>query len=139
MPPSSFAPAATLHYAFLFVQRTDQQVPILIPQHGTLEISRSHFRHNTALLHRQAGEATALCATVKANAYGHGAAQMTQLLRESGVTWLTFYSMEEAIGLRETTRQMSVLVLAPLVISDLMEDHEIALLDGTNLRVTVTG
>jgi len=87
----------------------------MIPQHGTLEISRSHLRHNLALLRQSAGRAR-LCATIKANAYGHGIEPIAQLLEAEGVEWVCVYNLEEAFGL--DTFHFQTLVLAPLQFSE---------------------
>jgi alanine racemase len=49
------------------------------------------------------------CAVVKSNAYGHGIAQMVQLLRS--VDWFGVNSLEEGIELRETGVSKPILVL----------------------------
>lgn len=91
----------------------------MIPQHGTLEISRSRFLHNVQLLRHRLeshGSAARLCATIKANAYGHGTAEMTALLREAEVGWVCVYSFDEAMALAHLPF-VGILALSPMVIA----------------------
>ncbi|MGN6368797.1 MAG: alanine racemase [Phycisphaerae bacterium] len=87
----------------------------MIAQHGTLEISRSRLRHNVALMQRRVGAGVKLCATIKADAYGHGVAWVSELLREAGVEWVCVYSLEEAMAVAHLP-WFGILVLSPLVI-----------------------
>lgn len=84
----------------------------MIPQHGTLEISRGRLAHNIELLRRHVGGGVHLCATVKADAYGHGVREVTGLLQGLGVTWAAVYTLDEAAALDGVE---NVLVLAPVV------------------------
>lgn len=68
----------------------------MIPQHGRLEISASALRHNLALLQARLGSGVKVCATIKAEAYGHGVLPVGECLLKAGVEWFCFYSQEEA-------------------------------------------
>src|ERR1700744_3780518 len=89
----------------------------MIAQNGTLEISRSRLMHNIALMQRRGGVNVKLCATIKADAYGHGVAYIAELLREAEVQWVCVYSLEEAMELAQLP-WFGILVLAPLVIAE---------------------
>jgi alanine racemase len=89
----------------------------MIAQNGTLEISRSRLMHNVALMQRRVGMNVKLCATIKADAYGHGVAYVAELLREADVQWVCVYSLEEAMELAQLP-WFGILVLAPLVIAE---------------------
>lgn len=106
----------------------------MIPQQGTLEISRSRFRHNLALLRNRIGGAT-ICATVKADAYGHGAALMSALLLQAGVRWACVYSLDEALPLAALGWE-GLLVLAPLVLTDDNDPPHPALRAGVRVNIT---
>ncbi len=109
----------------------------MIAQHGTLEISRSRLRHNVALMQQRVGAGVKLCATIKADAYGHGVAYVAELLREAGVEWVSVYSLEEAMELAHLP--FGVLVLAPLVIleGERVSAEVMSVLRG-QVRVNVT-
>ena len=88
----------------------------MIPQQGTLEISRSRLTHNIAALRKQLPAKTKFCATIKADAYGHGVALLAEMLHEAGVEWTCVYSLEEALNLGGK-RFAGILVLSPLVLT----------------------
>ncbi len=62
------------------------------------------------------GDRTRLCATIKANAYGHGVSQIVPLLQSEHVEWVCVYSLEEAAALADFSG-LKVLVLAPVVMN----------------------
>lgn len=77
-----------------------------------MEISRSALRHNLAYVRGLLPAATALCAIVKADAYGHGAAACAQEFCAAGVEWLAVTSVEEGARLRTAGITARILVLA---------------------------
>ena len=62
-------------------------------------ISRKAFLHNLKLARKLAGEAE-IMAVVKADAYGHGAVQISKWALEAGVHWLAIAQLGEAIEVR---------------------------------------
>ncbi|MCL2646579.1 MAG: alanine racemase [Phycisphaerales bacterium] len=86
----------------------------MIEQQGRLEISQTRVLHNVQAVRTKLGRDIQICATVKANAYGHGLREMVQILRTIGVNWLAVYSLDEVLP--DLMHDMAVLVLAPLVI-----------------------
>lgn len=52
-----------------------------------------------------------VCAVVKADAYGHGAVECSRALEAEGARWLGVTSLDEAIPLRETGIQASILLM----------------------------
>jgi len=112
----------------------------MIPQHGTLEISRSRLAHNVALFREHLGKQMLICAALKADAYGHGSNLVSPLLIDVGVKWCAVYSFEELAAHRDHPWE-GILVLSPLVLPPRM-DHslEARLLDALkeNVRVTVS-
>ena len=68
-------------------------------------------RHNAGLLGRVAGPA-ALCAVVKADAYGHGDVAVARAALEGGATWLAVALVEEGAHLRDAGVDAPVLLLS---------------------------
>lgn len=64
------------------------------------EISASALRHNLQALRHAAGPAIELLAVIKADAYGHGAAECAPVLAGAGATWLGVTSVEEGVAVR---------------------------------------
>lgn len=75
------------------------------------EINLAHVRHNARVLQAQAGPAP-LMGVVKADAYGHGAVRVAQVLREEGVRHFGVATVPEGIALREAGIEEAVLVFA---------------------------
>lgn len=65
-----------------------------------IEIDGNAFRHNLASLRKLAGDRL-IAAAVKANAYGHGLAEIVGLLREEDIAYLAVHSVDEAAGARQ--------------------------------------
>ncbi len=86
------------------------------------EIDVGAVRHNASLLRRAAAPA-ALCAVVKADAYGHGAVAVARAALEGGATWLAVATPEEGIELRDAGIGAPVLVLSeppPQAVADVV-------------------
>jgi alanine racemase len=75
------------------------------------EIDLDAVRHNAAAMKRIAGPA-AMCAVVKADAYGHGAVAVARAAIEGGATWLGVAVVEEGVELRQAGITAPVLVLS---------------------------
>lgn len=61
-----------------------------------------------------------ICAVIKANAYGHGAVEVSEKLTSIGVNWLAVASLNEAISIRKLNNtEPNILLLGPIDISDI--------------------
>jgi len=83
-----------------------------------LEAIRSNFRAISNFLSTEPG-APAIIAVVKANAYGHGAAEVGPALEQAGAAMLACADIEEGIVLRTAGVRVPILVFGALGISDL--------------------
>jgi alanine racemase len=77
------------------------------------EISASAIGHNVRAIKRVVGD-TALCAVVKANAYGHGAPLVADAAVAAGADFLAVAIVDEGIELREHGVTAPILVLAEI-------------------------
>lgn len=77
-----------------------QSAPIAVHRPTWLEISESALIHNVKYLRDLTG-AKRLCAVVKANAYGHGLAQVVPAVLKAGADCLAVATMDEGIFLRQ--------------------------------------
>src|SRR5208337_4861538 len=75
------------------------------------EVSLETLRQNFRVVVKHAGAGVAVCAVVKADAYGHGAVECSRALEAEGATWLGVTSLDEAIPLRESGIQANVLLM----------------------------
>lgn len=116
----------------------------MLEQAGTLRLSRERTVHNIHLFRNRLPPSTQLCATVKANAYGHGVQEMTPVLAAAGIDWFCVYSIAEALEIADRVAGKPILVLAPLVLpTESAPSPErfgalTQLLDCTNIRITLT-
>lgn len=93
-------------------------------------IRLDHLRHNVRVLQQQAG--VPLMGVVKADAYGHGAVRVADVLHEEGVRHFAVARLSEGIILREAGFDSPILVLgAPL-------PHQLPAYADYNLDVTVS-
>jgi alanine racemase len=77
---------------------------------------------NCARLGSELGSDTALCAVVKADGYGHGAAQSARAALDGGASWLAVASAQEARELRAAgIEDAPVLVMGALAPGELAE------------------
>jgi alanine racemase len=75
------------------------------------EIDVAAVRHNTRVLAALAAPA-AVCAVVKADAYGHGSVPVACAALEAGATWLAVALVEEGVALRRAGIDAPILLLA---------------------------
>ena len=66
------------------------------------EVSAEELRGNYRLLCEAAGPGVPVLAVVKANAYGHGAAECAPVLAAAGARWLGVTSVEEGVAVRQS-------------------------------------
>ncbi|MFA5043127.1 MAG: alanine racemase [Kiritimatiellia bacterium] len=89
-------------------------------------ISRAALRHNFEVVQAAAG-GTPLCAVVKANAYGHGAACVVEALAGMGVAFWGVATPAEALELRKRGVREPILLLRPLDLYEPRADAEEAI------------
>ena len=83
-----------------------------------VELSRENAEHNVKVLRSLVGDRI-ICSAVKANAYGHGLAEMGRLLVEGGVDWLAVDCLEEALLLRENDVKVPIYIMGYTRLDDL--------------------
>ena len=75
-----------------------------------VEINLSNLEYNIASIREKVGE-TEIIGMVKADAYGHGAAEVSRVLVENGVSTLAVATLSEGIALREQGFTCPILIL----------------------------
>jgi alanine racemase len=100
-----------------------------------VEISRGALQKNYAAVKRHAG--TAVCAVVKANAYGAGLVETASIFHRAGARMLAVTRVEEARELRDAGIAADILILAPpprqLLAEAFAMNCAVALSDGTDV------
>ncbi len=93
------------------------------------EVSLDAVRHNVRELRRLSAPAE-VCAVVKADGYGHGAAPVARAALEAGATWLAVAQVPEAAPLRDLG------ITAPILLLSQPRPNEV--LDALELDLDVT-
>lgn len=88
-----------------------QQAMTRPPRTTWIEVSRSALVNNLNILRRSIPPKTQLMAVVKANAYGHGAAETARTLQAAGADRFAVATLQEAVELRSAGIECPVLVL----------------------------
>lgn len=78
-----------------------------------ININLEHIKHNLNVLKKEIGNKVAICATVKADAYGHGIIPVSTLLEKEGVDFLGITKLEEAFNLRSNNIKTPLLLFIP--------------------------
>jgi alanine racemase len=93
-------------------------------------ISKSNFLHNYNFIKSQVGD-TKIIAVVKANAYGHGAVELSKILSKEGVYAFAVAYVEEGVNLRKAGITEPILVLVQQSVEDIPEIVEYNLQPAT--------
>ena len=75
------------------------------------EINLDAVRHNLTEIRRHIQPQAKLCAVVKANAYGHGAVEVSKIAVECGADFLAVATVEEGLQLRRAGFSLPILIL----------------------------
>jgi len=77
-----------------------------------VEVSRSRIRENFRAVRALVGDAAEIMPVVKADAYRHGAIEVSRLLESEGATWLAVSNVEEGVALRNAGIAARILIMA---------------------------
>lgn len=98
-----------------------------------IEIDLNAVKHNLEAIKSGLDEKVRLIAVVKADAYGHGAPAIAQLLYQNGVDFFAVSYLSEALKIRRTGIRAGIMVFCPLIcIEDIIEAIE------NNITITIT-
>ncbi len=76
-------------------------------------IHLDNIRFNIAGIRKAIGPERKLLISVKANAYGHGAVEVSRLAESIGVDWLGVATVPEGLELRQAGIQLPILKFSP--------------------------
>src|SRR4051794_286114 len=77
-----------------------------------VEVSREQIAENYRALKQAAEPGAEIMPVVKADAYRHGAVEVSRVLEREGVRWLAVSSVDEGCTLRESGIAARILVMA---------------------------
>lgn len=75
------------------------------------EINLDNIEHNIREIRKHIGNSTKIMAIVKADAYGHGAVEVSKVCLYGGADWLGIAVLEEGIELRRNNIYVPILIL----------------------------
>ena len=83
-----------------------------MPYRSWVEISREQIAANFRAIRNAVGPQVEVMPVVKADAYRHGAVEVSRILEAQGARWLAVSSTEEGIALRDAGVKVRILVMA---------------------------
>ncbi len=98
-----------------------------MPVSTWVEVDLDRFTSNLRAIQRRVGEGRGLLLVVKADAYGHGAVEMAEAAAAAGAQVLGVATLHEGIQLRRAGNRLPIIVLSPLLESEIDEaaEHEL--------------
>ncbi|MCC7173773.1 MAG: alanine racemase [Bryobacterales bacterium] len=88
------------------------------PYRTWVEVSRARIVENYRRVRAVVGAPVEVMAVVKADAYGHGAVEVSRLLESEGARWLAVSNVEEGAALRRAGVRARILVMADCLPSE---------------------
>ena len=91
------------------------------------EIDLNAIRHNLTNIRRHINSNAKLCAVVKANAYGHGAVEVSRIAVECGADFLAVATVDEGLELRRAGFELPILILGlvPLTAAEVVVSNDL--------------
>ena len=86
--------------------------PQAMPYRSWVEVSRSQIAANFDAIRDVVGPSVEVMPVVKADAYRHGAVEVSRVLEERGAGWLAVSNTDEGIALRDAGIRARILVMA---------------------------
>ncbi len=86
-----------------------------------VEVDLEHFRHNWKELRRLVGSSVKIMQVVKADAYGHGAIEISNTALACGAACLGVANADEGVQLRVSGIQAPIVILSPSTLSEINE------------------
>jgi alanine racemase len=83
-----------------------------LPYRSWVEVSRPQIAANFRAIQRVVGKSVEIMPVVKADAYRHGAIEVSRTLEQQGARWLAVSNTEEGVALREAGISARILVMA---------------------------
>ncbi len=84
----------------------------MMPYRSWVEVSRAQIGANFEAIRQTVGANVEVMPVVKADAYRHGAVEVSRVLEERGARWLAVSNTEEGVALRDAGIRTRILVMA---------------------------
>jgi len=104
------------------VRRREAGFPVKEEQYRSwVEVNLDHFTQNWDELRRLVGASVKILQVVKADAYGHGAIEISNMALKNGAAWLGVANADEGVQLRVSGITAPILILSPSMESEIPE------------------
>lgn len=94
------------------IQQEPYVPPAALPYRSWVEVSRQRIANNFRAIRDAVGPSVEVMPVVKADAYRHGAVEVSRVLENNGARWLAVSNTEEGIALRDSGIRTRILVMA---------------------------
>ena len=84
----------------------------MMPYRSWVEVSRAQIGANFEAIRQTVGEHVEVMPVVKADAYRHGAVEVSRVLEDRGARWLAVSNTDEGVALRDAGLRTRILVMA---------------------------
>ena len=84
----------------------------MMPYRSWVEVSRAQIGANFEAIRQTVGADVEVMPVVKADAYRHGAVEVSRVLEERGARWLAVSNTDEGVALRDAGIRTRILVMA---------------------------
>lgn len=95
--------------------------PLSMPISTWVEVDLDRFAANLQAIRRHVGPAREVLLVAKADAYGHGAADMALAAEREGVTQLGVATLHEGLQLRRAGSRLPIMAMSPLLPDEIPE------------------
>lgn len=90
----------------------------MLPKRVYAKINLDNIKKNINAVREKFGDGVTVMGIVKANAYGHGAIEVSKAMEEAGVGFFGVAAIDEAIELRQNEIKSPILILGQIFIQD---------------------
>ncbi|HEX3685407.1 MAG TPA: alanine racemase [Bryobacteraceae bacterium] len=91
---------------------SQSSAPSALPYRSWVEVSRAQIAANFLAVRKLVGPDVEVMPVVKADAYRHGAVEVSRTLEEHGARWLAVSNTDEGVALRDAGIRARILVMA---------------------------
>ncbi len=96
----------------LIATALQEELPVRRPYRSWVEVSRGQIAANFQAIRQVVGPGVEVMPVVKADAYRHGAIEVSRTLEQEGARWLAVSNTEEGVSLRDAGIKARILVMA---------------------------
>ena len=82
------------------------------------EISLNAIEHNYNIIRNKVADDTKVCCVIKADGYGHGAVELSQIYEKLGADFFVVFNIDEGIEIRKSGSKLPIVILGYTPVSE---------------------